>query len=517
MQKIILLSTGLAILFFISFTACKKEKLLTDSNATLEFSDDTIAFDTVFTSVGSATEVFVVRNTYDQPVNISSLYIASGEGSNYRLNVNGTPGKSFSDVEIGANDSIWIFVEVTVDPNSQTTPLIVEDAIVFNTNGHQQHVILDAYGQDAHFFPSSDCGEEKSQCTPLFKLKNCPGGGNQFHWTNDKPYVIYGYAILDAGCTLTIDAGVRVHFHTNSGLIITSSAQLIVNGTKDNPVTFEGDRLGSDYKDVPGQWDRIWFSNIDQIDLAPCPIEITRGPGSKGSIVDYAIIKNGYVGIQADTFGSPTDYVVEINNTIIKNFASTAFYGNGSFVSANNSVFANCGEFLSYLSIGGGYRFLHCTFANYWSHSNRSTPSMVVNDYYVDGESVLHIRPITAYFGNCIVYGNQDTEIGFDTVPTGNYVTLIMNNCLMKIDNDTYNGNMGYYNQVTKDYRNQDPNFKDIDNNYYKTDSISPAFNHGDLTITNTVPVCSLDIEGNHRPDINSLIPDIGAYEDDNQ
>ena len=142
MKKIITLSAFLSVLCFISFTACKKEKLLTDSNATLEFSDDTIAFDTVFTSIGSATEVFVVRNTYDQPVKIGSVYIASGSGSNYGLNVNGVPGKSFIDVEIGANDSIWIFVEVTVDPNSGTTPLIVEDAIMFNTNGHQQHVVL---------------------------------------------------------------------------------------------------------------------------------------------------------------------------------------------------------------------------------------------------------------------------------------------------------------------------------------------------------------------------------------
>jgi hypothetical protein len=520
MKKIISLSAGIAVLFFISFTACKKEKLLTDSNATLEFSDDTVAFDTVFTSVGSATQVFTVVNNYDQPVKIGSLYIASGNSSNYRLNVNGSPGKSFTDVEIGANDSIWIFVEVTVDPNSGTTPLIVEDAIIFITNGHQQNVILEAYGQDAHFFPSSNCGEERSQCTPLFKLKNCPGGGNIFHWTNDKPYVIYGYAILDAGCTLTIDPGVRVHFHNNSGLIITSSAKLIVNGTAADPVIFQGDRLGADYQDVPGQWDRIWFSNIASIDLSVCPVSegITSGPGSYGNEINYAIIKNGYVGVQADTSGSSTDETVEINNTIIKNCASTAFYGNGSFVSANNSVFANCGEFLSYLSIGGLYKFLHCTFANYWSHSNRSTPSMVLNDYYVDVNGVLNIRPITAYFGNCIVYGNQDTEIGFDTVPTGNYVTLIMNNCLMKIDNETYSSSSNFYNQSTKDYRNQEPKFKDIDNNYYRTDSTSsPAIDHGDLSITNSNPLLGSDIEGKNRPDLPTLIPDIGAYESDNQ
>jgi len=493
MTKIISLTAVLSILFFISFTACKKEKLLTDSNATLEFSDDTIAFDTVFTSIGSATQVFTVRNTYDQPVKIGSVYIASGEGSNYRLNVNGTPGRTFTDVEINANDSIWIFVEVTVDPNSGT--------------------ILNAYGQDAHFFPSSNCDEEQSQCTPLFKLKNCDGGGNNFHWTNDKPYVIYGYAILDAGCTLTIDAGVRVHFHNNSGLIITSTAQLIVNGAIDNPVIFQGDRLGEDYKDVPGQWDRIWFSNIAGIDLAPCPVGITPGAGSYGNEIKNAIIKNGYVGVQCDSFGHNSIETVTITNTIIKNCASTAFYGNGSFVSAYNSVFANCGEFLSYLSIGGLYRFLHCTFANYWNYSTRSTPSVVINDYYIDQFGVLHIRPINATYGNCIVYGNQDNEIGFDTVPTGNYVTLNMDHCVLKIDDETFNGSSQYY----PDLQRGDPRFKDIDNNYYKTDSLSSAFNKGDLGITQSNSSLAKDIEGHDRPDVHSLVPDIGAYEDDHQ
>jgi hypothetical protein len=515
MKKLISLSAVIVVLFFISFTACKKDKLLTDSNATLAFSEDTVAFDTVFTSVGSATEVFLVYNNYDQPVNISSLYLAAGNSSNYRLNVNGIPGKSFTDVEIGAKDSIWIFVEVTVDPNSGTTPLIVEDAIVFNTNGHQQNVVLEAYGQDAHFFPSSNCGEETSQCTPLFKLKNCPGGGNIFHWTNDKPYVIYGYAILDAGCTLTIDPGVRVHFHNNSGLIITSTAQLIVNGTTADPVTFQGDRLGEDYKDVPGQWDRIWFSNIAAINISTCPIELTSGPGTYGNKIENAIIKNGYVGVQADTSGSLSITTVEINNTIIKNCASTAFYGNGSFVQANNSVFANSGEFLSYLSIGGFYRFLHCTFANYWNHSNRSTPSMVFNDYYVAANGSLQIRPLTAYFGNCIVYGNMDTEIGFDTVTSGNYVSLTMDHCVLKIDDETFNSSSQFYPNLKK---NLDPGFKDIDNNYYKIDSLSPAFDWGDAAITNQYPaILGWDIEHNARPDLHSLIPDAGAYEDDHQ
>ena len=506
----------IASVLLVSLNACKKDQLLTDSAATLEFSEDTIQFDTIFTTVGSATQVFTVRNTYDQPLKISSISLSADIYDYFRLNVNGTPGKSFTDVEIGANDSIWIFAEVTLDPNSGQTPLIVQGDIIFNTNGHQQNLPVVSYGQNAHFFPSSNCGEEKSQCTPLFKLKDCAGGSHTLHWTNDKPYVIYGYAILDSGYTLTIDAGVRVHFHNNSGLIVLNTAKLIVNGTLTDPVTFQGDRLGEDFKDIPGQWDRIWFSSITSIDLSKCPLKdgIVSGKGPSENVINYAIIKNGFVGIQSDTAGSNMIPAVELNNTIIKNFASTAFYGNGSFVAANNCVFANCGEYLAYLPIGGFYRFLHCTFANYWTNSNRSTPSLLFNNYYVDINFSLNIRPIEAYFGNCILYGNQDTEIGYDTVTTGSYVTVTLDHCLYKIDNDTYNGSSTHYQNSIK---NIDPKFKDTDNNYYRVDSTSVAVNLGLQTITDLYPaVLSTDLEGMPRP-AQGTAPDAGAYEDDNQ
>src|SRR5688572_29450657 len=117
MGRKILLFLFVTAMVALSFSSCKKDKLLTDSGASLGFSEDTVKFDTVFTTVGSATQVFTVINSYSQPLNISSIYLATGAASYFRLNVNGTPGRSFQDVEIGAKDSIWIFVEVTVDPN----------------------------------------------------------------------------------------------------------------------------------------------------------------------------------------------------------------------------------------------------------------------------------------------------------------------------------------------------------------------------------------------------------------
>ena len=257
MLKSILLTTSVAaIVLLFSFSSCKKDKLLTDSIVHLTFSDDTLRFDTVFVTAGSATQIFTVHNNESQPIRISSIRLGHGDASYYRLNVNGVPGKSFSDVEIGANDSIWIFAEVTIpDPNNPNTPFVVTDSIVFQTNGNQQDVKLIAWGQRAHFhyYPPNS--------PPLFFL-NC----NDI-WTNDLPHVVYGYALIDSACTLTMEQGVRVHFHNSSGLIALSGGKIVVNGTRDSVVTFQGDRLGEDFKDVPGQWDRIWLSNISRSNL----------------------------------------------------------------------------------------------------------------------------------------------------------------------------------------------------------------------------------------------------------
>jgi hypothetical protein len=135
-----------------SLFSCKKEEILKDGSATLVFSEDTIMFDTVFVSIGSVTKNFRIYNRYDDILKISSIRLAGGASSLYRLNVNGTPGKSFSDIEIRGGDSIWVFVEVTIDPNSAVLPYIVQDSIIFETNGNQQDIDLVAWGQNAHFF-----------------------------------------------------------------------------------------------------------------------------------------------------------------------------------------------------------------------------------------------------------------------------------------------------------------------------------------------------------------------------
>ena len=152
--------------------SCKKDKF--SSTGSLSFSDDTITFDTLFTTLGSTTKFFTIRNPGKQALKISNIRLENGATSSYRMNVDGDSGTSFNDVEIPAKDSIYVFVEVTVDPNSANLPFVIYDAIQFTTNGNQQKVVLEAYGQNANFFDAASIE-------------------NDTVWNNNLPYVILNY------------------------------------------------------------------------------------------------------------------------------------------------------------------------------------------------------------------------------------------------------------------------------------------------------------------------------------
>ncbi len=488
----LLIIFSVILLTFLLFNSCKKEEFETGA-VNLEFSSDTIIFDTVFTSVGSATQVFTVYNTGNKAVKISSIRLAKGDNSNFRLNVDGLPGKSFNDIEIGAKDSLFIFVEVTIDPNNLNTPMIVTDSILFSSNGFQQDIDLVAWGQDAYFHRAPP----NSKIAPFFLL-TC----NET-WAKDKPHVIYGYAMVDSACSLTINEGTNVFLHPGSGIIVLNSGTILVNGTKQNNVTFQGDRLGADFKEIPGQWDRIWLSNIN---LHTNIIS----PGAKNSSISYAVIKNGTIGLLVDTAfdGDMTHLTLKLENTIIKNMSSYALALRGSRVNAYNCVFANCGAQTTNILYGGNYNFYHCTFANFWNNGQRLDPAVTLNNYF----DVI-VRPLNAYFGNSIIYGNNDNELGLDSFPTGNQFGFRFDHTLIKVENSFPTSNPSRYISIIKAFnQTNDPHFVDVYNNNYQIDSLnSPAIDAGDINITLVNSLLDFDILGTSRPQRNG--PDLGAYE----
>ncbi len=422
-------------------------------------------FDTVFTEIGSTTKHFKVYNRQSGPLNIEKIFLAGGSDSNYRLNIDGVEDYNLENIVIRPKDSLFVFVEVTVDPTNINTPMVVQDSVVFITNSNLQDIDLVAFGQDYHLINGQYVNTQT--------------------WINDKPYLVYNSMAVDTGQTLTIEEGCQIHFHHNSSLFVLGS--LVVNGSLDEPVVFQGDRLESLYDDVPGQWGYIHLVS-----------------GSHDNEIDYAIIKNSIIGIQVDTFlnNSPT---LRITNTRVENMNAVGIFAQGAIIHAENCLFTNCGQYALALTIGGDYQFYHCTIGNYWSYSNRVTPSLVLNDYYTDIYGVIQKREITnAYFGNCIIYGSNESEIVIDDEEFQGGINYRFDHCVLRTDPEM----VLYEDRFISCIVNSDPLFADEFNNNFELDSLSVARDAGDHVISQFIPN---DILGVSRLD--DAGPDIGAFE----
>lgn len=467
-------------LYILFILSCRPEQQF-DNNPNLQLvtSLDTVLFDTLFTTINSITKSFKIYNPTSKYLKIEAVEIAGRLASNFRINVNGRSGVYITDVIIRPKDSIWVFVQARIDPTNHNTPYLVTDSILLHLKNKTQKIILIAYGQDAYFHIPTH------PATSNFPAYSTISG----ILPNDKPHVFYGLVIIPKDSILIIPAGTKLYMHHNANLVAAYGASLKIFGTKGNEVIIQSDRLDSYYRDLPGNWGRIWLS-----------------AGSKDHYIEYAIIKNGKIGIHVDSIGSFNLPTLILKNTIVKNMSAAAMFAQGSWVEAQNCIFANAGEILVWLNIGGKYDFRHCTFANFWQYSTRQLPSVIINNYYKDIFGNYHVRPIeNAFFGNCIVWGQLEDELAFDKYPFSSSIYNVnVDHCIVRLSK-----NLSQYpvtfNQVI---RNINPLFEKPDSFNFKLSNGSPAIDVG--SHNNCVGI-STDIEG--KPRIIGVAPDMGAYE----
>jgi hypothetical protein len=470
------------------FSSCKKDKLLTDSSAKVDFSADSVLFDTVFTTVGSATRNIRVINNHDQKIKISSIHLQQSN-SQFILNVDGAKGNSFSDIEIAAHDSLFIFIQVNVNPTNLNSPLIISDAIQFNVNGNQQNVYLEAWGQDAYYHKPTNAIKFVNGGYLAYTLI-APGTNTTVTWNNDKPHVIYGWLVVDSTQTLIINPGVKVHFHQNAGLWVYRYGTLKVKGAIGNEVVFQGDRLEPYMQDIPGQWDRIWINE-----------------GSVNNEIDYAIIKNGFIGVQADLFSLDFSEPrrLKITNTVIRNMSKWGLYGLGAYIYGGNNVISNCKEYCGYFILGGRYRFIHTTFANYWTNDSRTTPCVLVNNH----TDVQTLPLDTCYFGNCIIYGNRSGELSLDFNTSTQPLNYTFSNCVIR--SDLSNNGTNYLDNRF----NTDPGFTDPVIYNFELGNSAAATNFTTTGSLNNAALFPYDIKNKGRTSAagGDNFPDAGAIE----
>lgn len=464
------------------FSSCQKEGWDEDPGTQLTFSQDTVFFDTVFTSIGTVTRYLTVHNPSEKRIRISEIRLAGGASSSYRINIDGDAAHQASDIEIAARDSMYIFVRANIDPTNTNSPFVVSDSITFLTNGNRQVVDLVAWGQDANYI----LADTYIPGYPKFKIV-----AHEFEdviWNDGKPYVIYGFAVVDSNAVLRITEGVNIHFHNNSGLWVYKGGTLKVKGTVDSLVTFQGDRLEPFFRDLPGQWDRIWLNESAQ-----------------DHEIDYAVIRNGFIGLQAETMQQQMGGKLVLSNTTIENMTGFGILTRYFNMEAYNDVVVNCGQYLLALTWGGSHDIRHCTFANYWSESVRVTPSFVLNNYVTDQEDIVYAFDFDAYFGNCILYGRNQEEMlySFDEGASYDY---FLDHCLLQTLQD-FNDPLHFKNCLN----DQDSIFLDYFHGDYSLDTLSPAIDRGDPQVLLQSPHdLSSDILQNVRE---ADLPDLGAYE----
>ncbi len=492
-STLLLLAVSILCLF-----ACRREQSILNAGVNLRFSADTVFLDTVFSTVGSSTYTLKVYNPEKETVIVDNIRLGRGNTSAYRLNIDGRASKNLNDVEILGEDSIYIFVEVTAAEVGSDNPLYV-DQVLFNNKGTEQNVELVTLARDVYFHKPTNfqiLGEGRDAFALSFSVITC----NDI-WMNDKPHVIYGYALIDTGCVLTIQPGAEIYFHSRAGLFVgdfgrLNVAQNAITGLDDS-VIFAGDRLEPFYEDAPGQWGGVFGGiYVAQKGLAN---------------INLSTIKNAETAVRLDS--AFNNQQLNITNSYILNSSRVGLYGGFGRVDARNVVIANSGLH-SFYAFGGNYAFRQCTFANYWSQSTRNTPSILLTNFLEfqnqAGNVVRIVRNVeNCYFGNCIVDGNNNQEFGLAFDMTG-IINYQFNNALIKVDNDPEE--RGF--DVTNTSRfinvliNRNALFSDIENNIYDLDAASQAIDQGNTTDALFV---NSDILGRLRSIGNA--PDLGAYE----
>jgi hypothetical protein len=455
--RYILLLAGVIALF-----ACRKDSFTTDRNASLIITTDTLRFDTVFASIGSVTQYFTLVNDNPQKLRLDKVKLMGGSSSMYKINIDGMATTEVNNIELNAGDSMYVFVSVTINPSAANLPFIVQDSILVNYNGNERYVQLEAFGQNAHFLRSQLISENTT-------------------WQNDLPYVISGGVLVNEGAQLTIEKGCRIHMHANAPFLVDGT--LVVNGTKQDSVTFQGDRLDEGYQDLPASWPGIYFSEK-----------------SKSNVITYGIVKNAYQGIIAVAPASNALPKVQLNQCIINNIYDAGIIGATSSITAVNCLVSNCGSNISIVQ-GGTYNFTYCTIASYGnSYIEHKMPAANINNFDDAGNAYA----LNAVFRNCILWGDDgDVENEIEADKKGNTAFDIT------LDHTLYKaGALSSFITANNSIANQDPAFDSVNTNrrvfdFHITKKPSPAVNAGVATAVTD------DLDGKAR----GTEPDLGCYE----
>jgi len=474
-SKVIFLFVTLIIAF--GFSGCNDEYFSTNPKYKLEFSTDTLTFDTVFTTIGSATSKILVYNRNNVALRISHIGIAGGKNSSFRINVDGSSSadNQFKNIEIRAKDSLYIFMTVNVNPTNVNSP-VIEDSLTFQTNGVNQNIKLQAFRQN------------------MIPLKN-KRFLNDTTLNDNLPYIIYDSLVISSNKTLTLQPGCKLYFHNNANLIVHGNLSAI--GTAEKPIIMRGDRLDKvkfvdpvPYNLISGQWGGVYLL------------------GDEGNhVLKHVNMNSGYVGVYFFNNNRNKLPNLEISDCRIHNFLLYGLTVQNGNITVTNTEISNTSSYSVYLN-GGKHTFIQSTIANYYNSAVQ--PASRDNKPAVMIMNLNRVAPMETVFLNCVITGSLENEFSL----ASKYLTLYkgtFDHCYIRKTPAT---DLPQFTNI-RWYQKNDTVFKSINydeakGTYYNfmPDSVSPVRGLADPAVISEYHL-EYDLNGNLRDDK----PDAGAYE----
>lgn len=341
--------------------SCIEDSFDTSASAQPVFEVEELDMGVQFTGNPSPTGQVMIYNRNSKLISLSSVRMRSGEY--FRLNVDGQSGREFTDVEIRPNDSIYVFVEVTLPEVTGGNSLEMSDQLDVVTNGVTKSLTIKAMAQNVRRHRGETIGSDTS-------------------FDAEIPHVVFDTLRVARGTTLTIEPGASLLFHDKGALVVDGT--LVCRGTAERPIVMRGDRTGNVVADISydvmsNQWEGITFSRA-----------------SVGNVMDYTEVLNTCGGVVLDSLAE-----LSMVNSRLYNSGTVQLTANGgNKVTALGCEISNAASSLLYLA-SGSYMFDRCTIANWYLFK---WPDLAIVEFS-DPEGT------HADFRNSIIYG-RDKSVG---------------------------------------------------------------------------------------------------------
>lgn len=446
--------------------ACRKP-LIAPKKGTLRFSRDTVAFDTLFSTLLSPTQRLWVYNPHPYPVRITKLFLA--ENSPFRLIWDGIPGQIHTNYLLDPGDSALAFISFRDTVNAPTE---ITDVLIFETEAEVQKVLLSIFLQDAY----------------IYRNVQLPAGSSTL--PTDKPTIIDGIFFIPDNSTLIVPAGAKLYFSGSrdpqtgelySGIYV--GGKLLMQGTALNPIQLQSWRREKYYQQQPGQWQGIHFLKTSQ-----------------GSHLKNVIIRGASIAIRVDSIAlSPTEPKVLLENVTLQDIANYGILGLGfsSVIGAAptirciNTLIFRCGQACAAFIAGGWYEIFHASWIFDIGDIRRGIGALLITDYYRPDLNTILSYPLRTHLTNSLLWSTKENAyIGDFANPSTAQVEF--DHCHLRLKNPLPGIN----------FYNEDPQLQP-DNPPYAPMPTSPLRDKGIPT------AITFDLKDNPR-DAN---PDIGAYE----